>query len=57
MVGCGCGVGGKNGVTKTALSRRIDEVEGSPGVRRDELPSPNSTPCFLWRNECYLLPG
>ena len=28
MVGCGCDIGMENVITKTALSRQIDRVEG-----------------------------
>ena len=53
MVSCGCGVSLEKVITLTALFRRIECL----GVGRDQLSSPNSTPCLPWQNECHLLPG
>ena len=59
MVGCRCGVGVENVVTMTALTRRIDEVEGEwcHGVGHDQLLSLNSTPYLQGHDTCHLLPG
>ena len=52
----GCGIGMENVIRMTALSRRIDEVEGVSwcGVGSVIITEQH---CVLWQNECHLLPG